>query len=88
MRTLFLPLFAASLAAAPAFADSHGHLDGGQHGGGHHDAMMMGMPGDAANASRTVTVTLADNYFEPETLRVAPGETIRFVVTNEGALVH
>lgn len=86
MRTLFLPLFAASLLAAPAFAEDHGHHDG--HHAGHHDAMMTGMAGDAASADRTVAVTLADNYFEPESLAIAPGETIRFVITNEGAVVH
>ncbi len=88
MRTLTISVLAASLLAAPAFADSHGgHHDGGHHAG-HHDPMTVGAPGDAAAVDRTVTITLADNYFEPESLTAAPGETIRFVVTNEGALVH
>jgi uncharacterized cupredoxin-like copper-binding protein len=88
MRYLVYPLFAASLLAAPAFAENHGHHDGGHDDGGHHDAMMTGMAGDAANAARTVSVTLVDNYFEPESLSVAPGETVRFVISNQGEVVH
>ncbi len=75
--------------AAPAFADAkHGHGQGhGQgHGGNHpHD---IGVPGKAAQASRTVEVVLYDNYYEPSTIEVKRGETVRFKIRNAGELVH
>lgn len=46
-----------------------------------------GKPGQA-NAARTVAVTMHDNYYEPEQIAVKPGETIKFVVSNKGSLVH
>ena len=65
--------------------------DGGQHGdAGHHgDGMaMIGEAGDATDAARTVNISMIDNFFEPESLEFAAGETIRFVVTNDGSVVH
>jgi len=62
---------------------------GGMHGGGAMDGpMSFGVPGKASEADRTVEIIMDDNYFEPETLSVAKGETVRFKVTNNGTLVH
>lgn len=61
-------------------------LAAGSHGGGHHAA--HGAPGKASAASRTVEVVMYDNYFEPATIPVKAGETIRFKVRNAGDLVH
>lgn len=47
-----------------------------------------GQPGDPAAAKRTIEVVMHDNYFEPEQLNVAAGETVRLKVRNEGSLVH
>lgn len=62
--------------AAPSFASPAGH------GGA------TGTPGEASAADRTVQVVMRDNYYEPETISVSPGETVRFVVQNAGELVH
>lgn len=71
-----------ALSAPAAFA-------AGSHEGGHgHGSSNIGEPGKAAEVSRTVEVTMEDIYFEPETIEVKPGETIRFVVTNVGEFVH
>ena len=51
-------------------------------------APTVGEPGRTSDASRTVEVVLHDNYFEPENLSVKAGETVRFVVRNEGQFVH
>jgi len=67
-----------ALAAGAQAAESHGH--------GH--APDIGKPGQAAEASRTVTVTVTDNRFAPERIAVKKGETVRFVVKNEGKFVH
>jgi uncharacterized cupredoxin-like copper-binding protein len=48
----------------------------------------FGAPGKAAEADRTVTITLGDMYYEPGSVQVKAGETVRFVLKNEGALLH
>ena len=62
--------------------DEHAESAGHGHGG------PTGSPGAAADVTRTVKITMGDNFFEPENLTFAPGETIRFVVTNGGEFVH
>lgn len=64
---------AMTLAAHPALAD--GLAD-------------IGAPAPANKADRTVEVVMNDNYFSLDTLAVRPGETIRFVIRNDGAFLH
>lgn len=42
----------------------------------------------AGEVTRTVEVTMRDIGFVPDEIAVEQGETVRFVFTNEGALVH
>ena len=72
-----VPLLSASLSAFAAGDDGHGH---GMH--------KIGETGKAENVTRTITVEMYDNYFEPEALNLKEGETVRFVVTNKGEFVH
>lgn len=58
----------------------------GKHGAGH--ATKIGSPGKAENATRTITIIMYDNYYEPEGLDIKEGETVRFVIENKGELVH
>lgn len=74
------------IVAAAAMSMSAVTLAAGAHGGGH--GASSGEPGKASEASRTITVEMYDNYYEPEEITVEPGETVRFVVKNEGSLVH
>lgn len=60
----------------------------GTHEHGHGNGPSSGEPGQASEASRTITVEMHDNYYEPETIEVEAGETVRFVVENKGYLVH
>ena len=60
---------------------------GGEHKHGHGDAS-AGKPGKAEHAVRTIEVVMRDNYYEPESVAIKEGETVRFVVKNEGVLVH
>ncbi len=49
----------------------------------------FGRPGSPASVSRTVTIRMSDKMrFSPERLTVKRGETIRFVVKNDGKLLH
>lgn len=55
--------------------------------------MMIGMPGDAAKVDRVIDVTMRETddgemIFEPASLEIAKGETIRFNVMNKGELEH
>ena len=44
--------------------------------------------GDDDAQARTVAVDMVDTAFEPATLQVAPGETVRFRFTNKGKVAH
>lgn len=48
----------------------------------------FGEPAPANKATRTVNVVLKDIAFEPKNLQVKAGETVRFVLVNEGKLPH
>lgn len=76
------------LGVAPSYA-------AGPHSGGHGHAdekaghgFDFGAPGKASDVTRTVDITLKENFFEPESIDVKSGETIRFRVSNQGELVH
>ena len=49
---------------------------------------MVGMKGKASDVTKTIKVNMYDNYYEPETINVKKGETVRFIVENKGVLVH
>ncbi|MGQ0617564.1 MAG: cupredoxin domain-containing protein [Acidimicrobiia bacterium] len=51
---------------------------------GDDDASTAGQP----DATRTVVVDMVDIAFGPETLEIDAGETVRFVFTNRGEVVH
>jgi uncharacterized cupredoxin-like copper-binding protein len=48
----------------------------------------FGDRGRSQDVRRTITVVMRDNSYEPRTIQVRAGETVRFVVRNEGQLVH
>lgn len=66
----------AMLLAAPAHADPA------------HGSTQVGALGKATAASRTVEVKLGDNFFEPGSIKVRAGETVRFVLRNGGEFLH
>lgn len=79
--TAAILLLSAGLAAA-----SPGHSGG-------HDDMAVGKPGNAAEATRTINVTMFENdegemLFEPNTFEVQEGQTVRFNISNKGELDH
>jgi len=62
------------------------HMKGGHMKGGH--GFEFGEPGKAAEVSRTVEIVMKENFYEPESIDVKAGETIRFKIVNKGELVH
>lgn len=50
--------------------------------------MSGGKPGDAARAGRTIEIAATDNAFSLKSLSVRDGETVRFVIRNDGFETH
>ena len=50
--------------------------------------MKIGSKGNLNDVNRVVKVVLYDNYYEPSSLIVKAGETIKFELVNAGELVH
>lgn len=70
-----------SLGAVPAFG-------GAGHTGGHGDQPDIGEVGMHGQVDRVIRVSMGEMYFFPSDLEVQRGETVRFVVRNEGDFVH
>lgn len=76
-RILRAGMAAAVLLAAgtSAFADAK-----------HDHTKAAGAPG--TKADRTVDIKMGDNFYEPESVQVKKGETIRFRLRNTGTVMH
>ncbi len=97
-------LLGRSVLAGGAHEGGHGHESGHAEGhgqaamhahekGGHNDdhgRSAVGRPGDPAKVDRVIAVDLLDamrlDFKSPFTVR--PGETVKFVVSNRGAIRH
>ncbi len=49
---------------------------------------MIGEKGKEEDVTKTITVKMFDNYYQPSEIKVKKGETIKFIVMNKGELVH
>jgi|GEM_PF-196527 len=71
---------------------SHGMDHGDGHGEGRgmgHGDSLAGKPGIESNVSRSIEVEAGDNMrFTHEPFNIKEGETIKFIVTNKGAIAH
>jgi uncharacterized cupredoxin-like copper-binding protein len=91
----FIVLSTASFGGIAVAGGSHGSSHGAsQKSGGHSKkesrghAMSIGEAGDPAKVDRTITVIMGDNYYEQESISVKKGETIRFILRNDGEFLH
>ena len=90
MKPITTTLLALLLTASGA-AVAHGDDDHKADGAAKHEdhASALGKPGDAKKVSRTVNITMSDSMrFSPASVSAKKGETIRFVLKNEGKLKH
>jgi uncharacterized cupredoxin-like copper-binding protein len=74
----------AALIVHPVSADDqhHGHGD-------HMHQSAAGKPGKASAARRTIGISMLDTMrYEPSSITVKAGETVRFLIENKGQLVH
>jgi uncharacterized cupredoxin-like copper-binding protein len=92
MRTQLLVLIiVAGLAAFACGGDDDSGAEGARDGMNMEDegAFAFGEPSDAAGADREIEVVATDNYsYEPPIIEIAQGESVTFVVTNEGKIAH
>ena len=93
-KSIVISLFAAAafpLAALAAGTHAGGHDMPASHGNmsmSEHSAM-FGQPGDPAKVTRTIDVVMNDNMrFDPSSINVKEGETVRFMVRNAGKIRH
>jgi uncharacterized cupredoxin-like copper-binding protein len=81
--------FSITAVAALIFLTSTVAFAAGKHDGGHGHGDEIGKPGIASKATRTVKVDMTDGMrFNPSSIEVKQGETVRFIVTNSGKLKH
>ncbi|MGR3464085.1 cupredoxin domain-containing protein [Limimaricola sp.] len=73
------PLALALVLAAPLAQAGAGHGD---------EKAAFGQAGHAEDVTRDIAVSMTEMDFDPEAITVAPGETVRFTVTNDGRIVH
>jgi uncharacterized cupredoxin-like copper-binding protein len=74
----------------PEQTQQHQHESGDMSGMSHdqHEAD-AGRPGESGNVSRTIEVGMKDTMrFTPDQLKFRAGETVRFVVRNDGKIQH
>lgn len=86
------PLLAMLLVALPFAAHAHGdaaHAPKASNAPLSTERHAWGMQGDPKRATRTIRVTMSDAMrFDPEAFTFRRGETVTFVVRNEGRLMH
>lgn len=94
MKTkLGLPVLAASLLFASNAALAHGDEDHAatprKYDAGKVEAKSFGQEGDPKKVTRTVKVSMADTMrFTPGNVTIRRGETVRFLVHNDGTVLH
>ena len=49
---------------------------------------MIGEKGKSSEITKTITIKMHDNYYEPAEINVKKDETIKFIVINAGEQVH
>ena len=61
---------------------------GGSRDHSHDQGTNIGRSGKTTEVNQTVLVTMYDNYYKPKLLSFKEGETVRFVIKNDGSFVH
>jgi len=81
----YAALFSLALIANTCFA----HGDNPSPEESRHHSSAIGMPGKAAQVTRSIVLTMDDTMrFKPATITVRRGETVRFLVSNQGQVRH
>ena len=87
--TLMAALVSAGLMTLPRIACAHGDETHAKAGPTKSEQKPWGIAGDAKAAKRTVEFGMSDAMrFTPDRITVKQGETVRFVLKNDGKLLH
>ena len=80
----------ATLLASTGLAQAHGEADHAEKPSAvRKEQKDWGIAGDAGSARRTIEVKMLDTMrFSPDHIDVRQGETVRFVVRNDGRVMH
>jgi uncharacterized cupredoxin-like copper-binding protein len=85
-------ILATALLLAGGFAFAHGdeqHSAPRTYDATKVEDTLFGQQGDPRKVTRTIRVGMSDNMrFDPESITVEKGETVRFVIANKGAVLH
>lgn len=82
-------ILAACLLGLAGGAQAHGDAHSKAAGPAKKEQKPWGIAGEAKAAQRTITVRMLDSMrFVPDRITVKRGETVRFVVANDGKLMH
>lgn len=77
-KFLFVLYFILTSGTSNTFADTSTHSA----------HSLIGQPGDSAQVSRSIEIRMIENRFLPDVITIKQGETIRFLVKNEGKKRH
>jgi uncharacterized cupredoxin-like copper-binding protein len=78
-----------ALAAGGAQAHGDGHAASAPHGEVKKEQKPWGIAGERRAAQRTINIAMSDDMrFTPSRIELREGETVRLVMTNNGAVLH
>ena len=77
-KSLFVLCLILGSSALNTFADSNSH----------HAQPLIGQLGNSSQVSRTIEIAMIENRFMPDEITIKQGETIRFLLKNEGKKHH
>lgn len=84
-----LSILSLAIAVVSGFAHAHGGAKSEPAAPVVKEQEPWGIAGDAAAVERTVTISMADAMrFMPDSIQVNRGETVRFVLRNDGRMLH
>jgi len=85
-----IPLLLISLGLSIGAASAHSPAGHGQmHKAGPAEQMDWGIAGDPKAVSRTIAISMTDDMrFSPAVVNVKLNETVRFVIKNDGKILH
>src|SRR5687768_14136169 len=90
MKRITQIVAACLIATLSVLSYAHGeNLHGKKTGAVKQEQKAWGVAGDAKQVKRTIEVRMTDNMrFTPDVINVNVGETVRFVVGNQGQVMH
>ena len=84
-----LSILTLAIAVASGVAHAHGGAKPEPAAAAAKEQKSWGIAGEAAAVTRTVTISMTDAMrFTPDSIQVKQGETVRFVLSNDGRMLH